>query len=319
MKTLVTFAGCLGLLLSSTIALGRHTTVTAQGRGVVAQGGTKLARAQAISQALKDAVGQVARSLGGPGEGDDSTVDHAVYDRAAAFVPSSRVVNEDVDGTILTIEASVEVDTDALKAALGGRRGPAVAGKGGRSGGSGVSGKRVLILATEQLGPHQIFGWTDLVWTPHSLSTHTTAYRVVNEMGGIEATLSEGFANAGFSVVDPHVLRGKLTPKPAFESLDLSTGAGQQIAQKSDADLVIIAKGVAQLAYHEAIAEGGMKSGQGNVVARLVRVKDGKVLASTTQHAAQVHIDADTARLNALNEAARLAADALTKKLNADE
>jgi hypothetical protein len=284
---------------------------------VVAQGGTQVARAQAISQALKEAVGQVARTLGGPGEGDDSATDHAVYERAAAFVPSSRVVSEDVDGTILTVEVSAEVDSDALKAALGGRRGPAVAGK--RSGGAGLSGKRVLILATEQLGPHQVFGWTDLVWTPHALSTHTTAYRVVNEMGGIEATLSEGFANAGFSVIDPHVLRGKLAPKPAFEALDLSTGVGQQIAQKSDADLVIIAKGVAQLAYHEAIAEGGMKSGQGNVVARLVRVRDGKVLASTTQHAAQVHIDADTARLSALNEAARLAADVLTKKLNADD
>jgi hypothetical protein len=319
MKTLVTFVGGLGLILSTATAFARRTTVTAQGHGVVAQGGTPVARAQAMSQALRDAVGQVARSLGGPGEGDDSTIDHAVYDRAASFVPTSRVLNEDVDGTILTIEASFEVDADALKAALGGRRGPALSQKGGRGGGAGLSGKRVLILATEQLGPHQIFGWTDLVWTPHSLATHTSAFRVVNEMGGIEATLSEGFSNAGFSVVDPHVLRGKLAPKPAFEALDLSTGAGQQIAQKSDADLVIIAKGTAQLAYHETIAEGGMKSGQGNVVARLVRVRDGKVLASTTQHAAQVHIDADTARLNALNEAARLAADALTKKLNAEE
>jgi hypothetical protein len=59
-----------------------------------------------------------------------------------------------------------------------------------------------------------------------------------------------------------------------------------------------------------------MHSGQANVVARLVRVRDGKVLASTTQHAAQVHIDVETARLNALNEAARLAADELTKKLD---
>ena len=52
--------------------------------------------------------------------------------------------------------------------------------------------------------------------------------------------------------------------------------------------------------------------------ARVVRVKDGKVLASTSQHAAQVHIDLDTARLNALNEAAKMAASALTKKLNAE-
>jgi hypothetical protein len=47
-----------------------------------------------------------------------------------------------------------------------------------------------------------------------------------------------------------------------------------------------------------------------------VRVRDGKVLASTTQHAAQVHLDAETARLHALDEAARLAAAELTRKLD---
>jgi hypothetical protein len=45
-------------------------------------------------------------------------------------------------------------------------------------------------------------------------------------------------------------LRGKLAPKPAFEVLDLSAGEARQIAQRSDADYVVIAKGTAQLAYH---------------------------------------------------------------------
>ena len=69
-------------------------------------------------------------------------------------------------------------------------------------------------------------------------------------MGGIEATLAEVFGGAGFHVVDPQVLRGKLAPKPAFEMLDLSSGEARQIAEKSDADYVVIAKGTAQLAYH---------------------------------------------------------------------
>jgi flagellar assembly FlgT-like protein len=295
----------------------RRTTVAAEGRAVIVGGNKQVARSQAIASALRAAVGQVALGLGAAGDGDDLGTDHAVYERAAAFVPRSSVVGEDVDGNIYNVQISADVDLDALKAALGDRRASAAArAHVGGNAGEPLDGKRVLVLATEQLGPHRVFGWTDVVWTPGVLSTKTTVVREVNEMGGIEATVAEVFGGAGFHVVDPAVLRGKLTPKPAFEVLDLSSGEARQIAQKSDADYVVIAKGTAQLAYHADLAGAGMQSGQGNVVARLVRVRDGKVVGSTTQHAAEVHIDADTARLNAINSAARLAAETLTRKLS---
>jgi len=307
-------------------AEARRATVSAEGHAVIVGGNRAVARSQAINSALRAAVGQVAGTLGAPGDGDDSVTDRAVYNRAAAFVPRSTVVSEDVDGNIFQVQISADVDVDALRAAVGerrgagggldGDRGPKSAKRGAEEVPSRGEAKRVLILATEQLGPHRVFGWTDLVWTPGVIKTKTTVVREVNEMGGIEATLSDVFGGAGFSVIDPQVLRGKLAPKPAFEMLDLSNGAATQIAQKSDADYVVIAKGTAQLAYHADLAGAGMQSGQGNVVARLVRVRDGKVIAGTTQHAAEVHIDADTARLNAINSAARLAAETLTRKLS---
>ena len=300
-------------------AEARRATVSAEGHAVIVGGNRALARSQAIAGALRAAVAQVAGGLGAPGEGDDGATDHAVYDRAAAFVPRSSVVSEDVDGNILQVQISADVDVEALKIAVGDRRGGgggAAARVGGGGGGEPLDGKRVLILATEQLGPHRVFGWTDLVWTPGVIRTKTTVVREVNEMGGIEATVAEVFGGAGFHVVDPQVLRGKLAPKPAFEVLDLSAGEARQIAQRSDADYVVIAKGTAQLAYHADLAGSGMQSGQGNVVARLVRVRDGKVMSATTQHAAEVHIDADTARLNAINAAAKLAAETLTRKLS---
>jgi hypothetical protein len=296
-------------------AAGRATTVTGEGHAVIA-GDRGQAYAQAKQQALHDAVAQVVRSLGGPAEGEDEALDRALYARAATFCLRATVLDDDVDGTILNLRSSVVVDADAVARALGGRRGSSKATGGG---GRGHEGKRVLVLATEQLGPHRLFGWADLVWQPGMLTTRTQVMREVREMGGIEAALSDRFASAGFTVIDPHVLRGRLQPKPAFEALDLSNGLAQQVAQKSDADFVIIAKGVAQLAHHATIAQGGMVSGQGNVVARLVRVRDGRVMASTTQHAAAVHIDADTARIQALDEAARLAGDALTGKLGTNE
>ena len=313
-RTLVAaLAAVLALSLLAVRAEARRATVAAEGHAVVVGGNRAVARSQAIASALRAAVGQVAGSMGAPGDGEDAATDHEVYDRAAAFVPRSTVVSEDVDGNILQVQISADVDVDALRATVGGRRGAA----GARGAGAEkLEGKRVLILATEQLGPQHVFGWTDLVWTPGVIRTKTTVVREVTEMGGIEATLADVFGGAGFHVVDPQVLRGKLAPRPAFEMLDLSNGAAQQIAQKSDADYVVIAKGTAQLAYHGDLAGAGMQSGQGNVVARLVRVRDGRVVASTTQHAAEVHIDADTARLNAINSAARLAAEALTHKLS---
>jgi hypothetical protein len=313
---LAALAAVFALSLLAVRAEARRATVSAEGHAVIVGGNRAMARAQAINGALRAAVGQVAGSLGAAGDGDDVATDHAVYDRAAAFVPRSSVVSEDIDGNIFQVQISADVDVDALRAAIGDRHGAAAsrASLGGSA--EKLDGKRVLILATEQLGPHRVFGWTDVVWTPGVLRTKTTVVREVNEMGGIEATLAEVFGGAGFHVVDPQVLRGKLAPKPAFEMLDLSAGEARNIAEKSDADYVVIAKGTAQLAYHAALADANMQSGQGNVVARLVRVRDGKVVGSTTQHAAEVHIDADTARLNAINSAARLAAETLTRKLS---
>lgn len=298
------------LLCISGIAEARRVTVSARGQAVRAPS-VQLAHAQAINQALRHAVEQVVQSLGGPAEGEDAAVDKAVYARAAAFVPRSMVASEEEDGNVEEVEVTVEIDVDAVQVALGGRRSAAVARARAEGSGVDLGGKRVLILATEQLGPHQIVAWTDWVWG----SSKTTALKVNNELGNLEAAMADGFTNAGFHVVDPHVLKGRLQPKPQFEALDLSAQTGRAIAEKSDADLVVIVKGVAKDAVHETLVEGGLHSGQANVVARLVRVRDGKVLATSTQHAAQVHIDLDTARSNALDEAARLAAQELTKKL----
>ena len=303
------------LVLTAARAEGRRSTVAAEGHAAVVGGDRPLARAHAVAAALRTAVAQVAGAMGAAADGEDDATDRAVYDRAAAFVPRSTVVSEDVDGNIYTVQISADVDLDALRAALRASGRPSTV-EGRPLGTEKKAGRRVLVLATEQLGPRRVFGWTDLVWTPGVIRTKTTVVREVNELGGIEATMSDVLAGAGYEVVDPQVLRGKLAPKPAFEVLDLSAGEGRAIAQKSDADYVVIARGTARLAAQADLAGAGLKSGQGNVVARLVRVRDGRVLASTTQHAAEVHLDADTARLDAINGAARLAAEALTRKLD---
>ncbi len=176
-----------------------------------------------------------------------------------------------------------------------------------------------MILATEQVGPKDIVAWTDYAFAvgpgSASASSHTHLLQLVDETGSLEATLSGAFTDAGFDVIDLKALRGKLA-KPSVETVDLTAPQAQAVAQKTDADIVLIVKGKADLMYHAALAESGMQSGNANVVARAIRVRDGKVLASSTQQAAKVHLDVETARLMALNEAAKLAASDLIRKLN---
>src|SRR5437868_11869061 len=84
-------------------AFAKKTTLSASGQSVVA-GSKAMARAQAINAALRKAVGDVVTQLGGPAEGDDATIDRNIYQRAAAYIPSSTVVTENQDGTIYSVE-----------------------------------------------------------------------------------------------------------------------------------------------------------------------------------------------------------------------
>jgi hypothetical protein len=183
---------------------------------------------------------------------------------------------------------------------------------------SPLGSKRVLLLITEQNGADIVHSWTHVVFTPFviGIQTGTPQFRSVNELGVIEATLSEQMTNAGFSVMDANVLKGRMGPPARYEAI-LGDDDARTVALHSCADLVLVARGVGRVAPGPALAGSGMLSGQANVTARLVRVADGVVIGSAAEHAAQVHIDADTARMNALGEAAKMVANKLAAKANA--
>jgi hypothetical protein len=109
----------------SSPAEARRTTVSAIGQASIGAHRTPLVRAQAINQALRRALEKASELVGGPVEGEDPMADKLVYDRLAAFVPRTAVIAERVEDRVLTVELSVDVDLDALEAALAGRRGVA--------------------------------------------------------------------------------------------------------------------------------------------------------------------------------------------------
>lgn len=304
------------LLVSTSL---RAEPVQSTGQGVIIRGNQAAASSQAQAQAVRAAIEKVVLAQGGPRQGQDSVVDARVYAVAPSFVSRATVLSERADGSILSIEMSVEVNTNAVREGIGDRKvapstaaGPAALDLGR---------KRLLILATEQLGPEQIISWVDVAIKPGTLlqpgamQTKRNFARVVNEMGTLNAMLADGFTAAGWNVIDIAVLKGKLSAMPRFEPLNLTDDVARSVAKKADADAVVIVKGVGKLTDAHSTLGEGMWSGQANVVARLVRVKDGKVLAASTQHSAQVHIDQDTARINALTEAARQTSAELVAKV----
>jgi hypothetical protein len=182
---------------------------------------------------------------------------------------------------------------------------------------SPLGNKRVLLLVTEQNGNDVVYAWADVVWSPFGFGVHagTPEVRQVNELGVIEATLSDKLSDAGFSVVDANVLKGRMGPPARYEKI-LGDDEARTVALHSTADLVLVVKGVGRITPAPALAGSGMLSGQANVTARLIRVADGVVIGADVEHAAQVHIDADTARANALTEASKMVAAKLVAKAN---
>lgn len=295
----------------------RAEQVQASGLAVIIRGNQAAASSQAQAQAVRSAVEKLVIAQGGPKPGADSVVDARVYAAAHAFVTGTSIVSERADGNILTVEMSVDVDAAAVRQGIGDRKVAVSAAPAPLD----LGRKRLLILATEQLGPEQLISWVDIAIKPGSLlqpgamQTKRNFARVANEMGTLNAMLAEGFTTAGWSVIDPSVLQGRLKAMPRFEPLNLTDDQARAVAQKTDADAVVIVKGVAKLIDASSTLGVGTWSGQANVVARLVRVKDGQVLAASTQHSAQVHMDPDTARIQALTEATRQTSSELVSKL----
>jgi hypothetical protein len=230
-------------------AEAKRTTFAAVGQAQIGAHRTPLARAQAVNQALRRAVEQASEHEGGPSEGEDPRTDQAIYDRLAAFVPRTAVIGEHEENGVLSLELAVDVDLDALDAALAGRRG--VSAMWMNANHAQPSAQKVLILAT-----------------PPEAST-----------GATNALLDAG--------------------------LHLAIDA-------AGADLVLTVRGAATSSQRP----DGMWSAEARVTTQLERTRDHRVVAAASHAATQQHILERASREHAFDEAARVAAAEVLRKLN---
>jgi hypothetical protein len=120
----------------------------------------------------------------------------------------------------------------------------------------------------------------------------------------------------GYDVIDTSVAEKVIKQKPAFRVVDISQGESAQLGNSSGADYVILGKAIASSGGN--VPQSNMKSCYGNITAKLIRAKDGKVIAYLDAAGNSAHPDLISGGREALSRAAESLAlkiiDALNKQ-----
>lgn len=132
---------------------------------------------------------------------------------------------------------------------------------------------KVILLISEQNieGPQR-------AWWASEIDLSTT-----------EAKLAQSLLAAGFEVLEPSVLTKTVKQDSAFRLLNISQDKSIQLGNRSKADYVVLGKAVASAGGN--IPQSSMRSCFANVTAKLIRVKDGKVLAYLDANGNSAHMD----------------------------
>ena len=200
--------------------------------------------------------------------------------QAASQAAGVQVISQATSQTASQEQLAQEVKT-AVKEALseqaaqaGAQATPVVAAK----------PKIVLLIAEQNIeGPQR-------AWWASEIDLSTT-----------EATIAQQLIEQGFEVLEPSNLTDVITQDKAFRLLSISEGESVKLGTLSKADYVVLGKAVASAGGN--IPQSTMRSCFANVTARLIRVKDGKVLAYLDAAGNSAHLDVISGGREALNNA----------------
>ena len=123
----------------------------------------------------------------------------------------------------------------------------------------------------------------------------------------------EKLTQKGFHIVDHAMTSKTLEIKDPYKIESLNNDAVRNIGNLYDAEVVIYGKALSKLAG--SVLGTSMKSAQADVSLRVVSTDTGRVIASSTHHAAAVHPNEVTAGADALKIATEAIADQLLKQI----
>ncbi len=268
-------------------------SASAEGVGVIIDDNTATARDQAIQDALRLVVEQAAGTM----VSSETLVQNyevlrdQIYSQSQGYIRRYEVTDESIQGNLykVTIQATVAAgnlqnDIQALGLLMGRKNMP-----------------RVMIMVAEQnIGMHYYSYWWGVKAGTADLSI-------------TENVLMEKLSRKGFHVVDHAMASKNLKIKAPYKIESLSNDAVRDIGKVYDAEVVIYGKALSKLAG--AVLGTSMKSAQADVSLRVVNTDTGRVIASSTHHAAAVHPNDVTAGAEALKIATEAIADQLLTQI----
>jgi len=264
----------------------------AEGVGVIIDDNTALARDQAIQDALRLVVEQTAGTM----VSSETLVQNyevlrdQIYSKSQGYIQRYEVTDESIEGNLYKamIQAAVaqgDLKNDILALGL------LMARK---------NMPRVMIMVAEQnIGMQYYSYWWGIKAATADLSI-------------TENVLMEKLTQKGFHIVDHAVTSRTLEIKEPYKIESLNDDAVKSIGKLYDAEVVIYGKALAKLAG--SILGSSMKSAQADVSLRVVSTDTGRVIASSTQHAAAAHPNDVTAGTDALKIATEAIADQLLQQ-----
>ncbi|MDD5155175.1 MAG: hypothetical protein PHF11_01655, partial [Candidatus Omnitrophica bacterium] len=137
------------------------------------------------------------------------------------------------------------------------------------------------------------------------------------DLSTVENALAQQFIEQGYEVVEPSSVSGVIKQDKAFRLVDLSEPAAIKLGSLSKADYVVLGKAVASSGGN--VPQSNMRSCFANVTAKLIRVKDGKVIAYLDAQGSSVHMDPVSGGKEALANAGDELAVKVTDKITRDE
>ena len=137
------------------------------------------------------------------------------------------------------------------------------------------------------------------------------------DLSATEAIISQKIIEAGYEVLEPEQLENMIKKDKAYRTLDLSEKESLKLANLSKADYVVLGKAVASSGG--TVPQSTMRSCFANLSAKLIRVKDSKIIAYLDAAGNSVHTDMITGGKEALVSAANNMAPKLIEAISKQE
>lgn len=137
------------------------------------------------------------------------------------------------------------------------------------------------------------------------------------DLSATETIIAQKVIEAGYEVLEPSQLTDVIKKEKAFRVLDLSESDSLKLGSLSRADYLVLGKAIASSGG--VVPQSTMRSCFANLSAKLVRVKDRKVIAYLDAAGSSAHLDMITGGREALVNAANNMASKLIEAVNEQE